>query len=233
MITLIGVGHVFAISEKVRQAIIARRPDVVCLELDPARYDALVRKDRRGRVPFQYRLLGYVQRRLAAKFGSEVGDEMLAAAAAAGEIGAKIALIDMDAARVFALLWRRMSFREKLRMFGGAFVGLTMSRERIEREMERYEEHEESYIEILGAGLPTVKEVLIDDRNRHMARNIAELSKKHANIVAVVGDGHIPGLLEALKPLEVEAVRLRDLRQTQAQAGGGAEFSSSFWYHYR
>jgi len=73
--------------------------------------------------------------------------------------------------------------------------------------------------------------VLIDDRNMHMARNISELAKKHTNIVAVVGDGHVPGLLEALKPLEVEVIRLRDLRRPQTQASRGAEFSASFWYH--
>lgn len=221
----------FAISEHVKAVIRSRRPEVVCLELDPARYTALVKHDRTGRVPLQYRLLGYVQQRLAAKFESEVGGEMLAAASAADEVGAKIALIDMDAARVFARLWRSMSFREKLHMLGGAFVGLFLSKQTVEREMGKYEEHEERYMEALGSGLPTVKQVLIDDRNLHMARNIAELSKKHASIVAVVGDGHVPGLMEALKPLEVEAVRLKDLRRPAAPGTAGAEFSASFWYH--
>ena len=42
MIVLIGVGHVFNISAQVRSIIEAERPDAVCVELDPPRYQALV-----------------------------------------------------------------------------------------------------------------------------------------------------------------------------------------------
>ncbi|OGS42212.1 MAG: hypothetical protein A3K67_02420 [Euryarchaeota archaeon RBG_16_62_10] len=231
MITLIGVGHVFAISDSVKELIRARRPEVVCLELDPARYEALARRDQTHRVPIQYRLLSYFQKRMADKFGTEVGDEMMAAVSAAGEVGAKVALIDMDAARVFALLWRRMSLREKVSLFAGAFVGLFASKETVEREMERYEEHEAQYMETLGTGFPTIKEVLIDDRNRYMAAQLASLSSRHASVVAVVGDGHVPGLVECLKPAEVETIRLKDLRKGQTGPVPGAEYSASFWYH--
>ena len=206
MITLIGVGHVLAISENVKDIIRSKRPEVVCLELDAARYNALVQKDHSRTVPLQYRLLAYFQKRMADKFGTEVGDEMMAAVSAAGEVGAKVALIDMDAARVFALLWRRMSLREKLNLFAGAFVGLFASKATVEREMERYEEHEAQYMETLGTGFPTIKEVLIDDRNRYMAAQLASLSSRHASVVAVVGDGHVPGLVECLKPAEVDLV---------------------------
>jgi len=233
MITLIGVGHVFAISENVKELIRSRRPEVVCLELDPARYRALLERRESRRVPIQYRLLAYIQKRMASKFGSEVGDEMLAAAKAAGEIGAKVALIDMDASKVFALLWRRMSFKEKMHLFGGAIVGLFMTKETVEKEMEKYETHEDQYMEVLAGGFPAVKEVLIDDRNKHMARQISTILAEHPSIVAVVGDGHVPGLVEALRPLEVETVRLKDLRREAPSAHGGSEYSSSYWYNNR
>lgn len=232
MITLVGVGHVFAISDRVKDVIRSKRPEVVCLELDPARYHALVHRDEPRSVPLQYRLLAYFQSSMAEKFGSQVGDEMLAAAEAASEVGARIALIDMDAARVFSQLWKRMSFREKLSLFGGAFVGLFFSKKKVEQEMEKYEGNEAQYMEIMGKGFPTIKEVLIDDRNKHMSDVLRSLASQHPAIVAVVGDGHVPGLLEQLKPLEIESVRLKDLRSGKSQAAPpGSEVTTSFWYH--
>jgi len=224
---------VFVISENIKELIRSRRPEVVCIELDPGRYRALQEKMVSAHVPIQYRLLAYVQKRLADKFGSEVGDEMLAAANAAGEVGAKVALIDMDAGQVFARLWKKMSFKEKMHLFGGAFLGLFMTKEKVEREMEMYESHEDQYIEVLSAGFPTVKEVLIDDRNKHMAKQISSIAAEHSSVVVVVGDGHVPGLAEALKPLEVETIRLKDLRHESPPSPSGSEYSASFWYNSR
>lgn len=230
MITLVGVGHVFVISENIQQLIRARRPEVVCLELDPARYRALLERKESARVPIQYRILAYIQKRMASKYGSEVGEEMLAAARAASEVGARVALIDMDTSRVFALLWKRMSFKEKVHLMGGALAGLFMTKERVEKEMEKYETQGDQYMKVLGEGFPVIKEVLIDDRNKHMAKQISAILAEHQNIVAVVGDGHVPGIAEALKPLEVETVRLKDLRRGATPSPGASEYSSSFWY---
>jgi pheromone shutdown protein TraB len=231
MITIVGVGHVFRLSENIKNIIRSRRPEIVCLELDQGRYRALMDRSSRGKVPLQYRILSFVQKRMADKFGSEVGDEMLAAVSAANEVGAKVAFIDMDAARMFASMWGGMSFKERARLITGALAGLFLSKERVEIEVERYEEHGDKYIETLGAGFPTVKKVLIDDRNMYMARNIQSIAAQHASVLAVVGDGHIPGLVEALKPLEVETVRLKDLRNVPEVMTEGAEVTTSFWYH--
>jgi len=232
MITLVGVGHVFAISNSIKEIIRSKRPEVVCLELDPARYHALMNRDEPRRVPLQYRLLAYFQTRMADKFGTQVGDEMVAAVEAAGEVGAKVALIDMDAARVFGQLWRRMSLKERVNLFGGAFIGLFVSKEKVEAEMNRYEGNEAQYMDTLGEGFPTIKEVLIDDRNKHMAEALKSLATQHGSILAVVGDGHVPGLMEQLKPLDLEAVRLKDLRTGNMRPSAtGSEVSTSFWYH--
>lgn len=230
MITLIGVGHVFAISENVRSIIRQRRPQVVCLELDPARYQALVHKEHSGKVPIQYKLLAMFQDRIAGKFGTEVGGEMLAAAGAAQEIGATLALIDMDASMVFARLWKKMSMKEKVHLLGGALVGMFVSKKTVERELDRYENNAESYIESMGAGFPTIKQVLIDDRNGYMAERLVSLNSEHSSIVAVVGDGHVPGIMQRLGGMEVEAVRLKDLRSGVAPAADGASASTTFFY---
>jgi len=230
MITLIGVGHVFAISENVKQIIRSRRPEVVCIELDPSRYYALMQKDTQRKVPLQYLVLARIQKRIAGKFGTEIGDEMLAAASAAGEIGAKLALIDMDAQRIFAELWRKMSLKEKVGLFVGAFMGLFASKEKLEKEVDSYQENDAMYIEKMGEEFPSVKEVLIDERNRFMASKVTSLATTHGNIVVVIGDGHVPGMMEQLKAQQVEVIRLKELRSgSNIPASGSAQYSASFW----
>ncbi len=236
MITLVGVGHVFAISDEVKRLVLERRPDVVCVELDASRFNALMQR-RSGvkgtrSVPIQYRMLAYFQKRMAEQFGTEVGDEMLAGVSAAEQLNAKLALIDMDAAGVFSQMWRRMSFREKLALFTGAFAGLFASKKRVETEMKKYEAQQDEYIEALSQGFPSLKEVLIDDRNRFMAERILPLVNDYQSIVVVVGDGHIPGLVPLLKQTDLEVIRLKDIRDhSAAQQTETAQFSSSFWYH--
>jgi pheromone shutdown protein TraB len=108
-----------------------------------------------------------------------------------------------------------------------------MTKEKVEKEMEKYETQEDQYMEVLAEGFPAVKEVLIDDRNKHMARQISAILAEHPSIVAVVGDGHVPGLVEALRPLDVETVRLKDFRREALSAHGASEYSSSYWYNNR
>lgn len=234
MITIIGVGHVFAISDRVKEVIRDRRPEVVCLELDRSRYYALMNRDRSRPVPIQYRLLAYFQKRMARQFGTQVGEEMVAAAEAAGDVGAELALIDMEASRVFSELWRSMSFREKLRLLTGSVAGMLASKERVEKEIQRYEKHEEEFLAGLAEELPSVKRVLLDDRNRHMAERISSIASEHGSVVAVIGDGHVQGVIEALRPREVEALRLRDLRKPPApERRDGTGFSVSYWYEQK
>src|SRR5438034_11092035 len=129
MITLLGVGHVFDIGRSIRAEILARRPRVVALELDPIRYNALLNRSRLGRGLSPLALLAQFQIRIARQYGVEVGDEMVAAARAAQEIGAEIALIDQDSRAVLQRVWTDMSFRERGRLLASTVSGLFKRRE--------------------------------------------------------------------------------------------------------
>ena len=52
--------------------------------------------------------------------------------------------------------------------------------------------------------LPTIKRVLIDERDEYLASKIYEA--KGENIVAVVGAGHVPGLIAHLEKLDKKEV---------------------------
>ncbi len=231
MITLVGVGHVFAISDNVKDIIRSKNPEVVCLELDAARFNSLLNRNQNKKVPLQYMLLASIQRRMANKFGSEVGDEMVAAFGAAREIGAKVALIDMEASMVFSKMWRTMSLKERVNLFMGALIGLVASKEKVEHELEAYAGNEAKYLDTLGEQFPSIKKVLLDDRNVYMAERIVSLAATHQNILAIVGDGHITGLTAALAGQEVEIVRLKEVRNGSALSDSSpAEYSFSYQY---
>lgn len=230
MITIIGVGHVFAISDKLNQMVQERAPQVVCLELDVSRYQALIDRRRSRKVPIQYALLAMFQSKMAGKFGTEVGGEMLAAASAARSVNAQLAFIDVDASRMLAMLWREMSMREKLSLLVGALAGLVSSKEKVEEEMEAYYSNDGAYIESVGERFPAIKKVLIDDRNTIMARRIASLATQNERVVAVVGDGHVPGIVKELGRGDVEVIRLRELMAASPPGDASGEHTMSFTY---
>lgn len=211
MITLLGVGHVFDLAGSVRDAIGAARPRVVALELDPVRYNALVEgKVRPG--PGVYGLLGRAQRRLARKYGTSAGGEMLAAIEAAQAVGARVAFIDMDSALVVRRMFSLMSLGERLRFLASVIGALFVRRRTVDREIAQYEANPAGFLDELGRGYPAVKQVLLDERNAHMARALRDIEASAGDVVAVVGEGHVDGLSAALADRPLRVLRLLDRR---------------------
>jgi pheromone shutdown protein TraB len=212
MITLIGVGHVFNISRNVERLITDRMPSVVCVELDKFRYQALINKQRNENGPMVYQLLSRFQKKMAGKYGVDVGEEMLGAIKTANRIGAKLAFIDVDATFVFDRFWSSMSFSEKIKLIVGAFGGIFVRKKQVERELKKFRENSDAYMDTFSKEFPTIKEELIDKRDEHMAKAIRKINKEYINIVAIIGDGHIMGIQKALSDLNLEIIRLDTVR---------------------
>ena len=217
MITLIGVGHVFDISRSLENAIIERSPQVVCVELDPARYQALYSKKTERDLPLIYLMLAKFQENIAKKYGSQVGSEMLTAIETAKTLNAKVAFIDMDSSNIVANFWKSMSFTERVKFIFALVTSIFVRKKRIEKELKRFEENEGYYMESFGKEFPSAKRVLIDDRNIHMAKSIKKISEEHENVVAVIGDGHVEGIRTLLGAYDVETIRLSQLRNTESR----------------
>lgn len=224
---LIGAGHVFRLEDSIRALIHRERPDVVALELDAARYRGLLERAA-GRPPPKpgpgtprvYKRLAKFQEDIAAGLGTEVGTEMLAAARAAQEVGGAVALIDRSAEESVRRLWAEMSFGERMRLlFAGLWAKFRFRKgPSVEAEMVRYQSNPEAYIDELAKEYPTLKRVLLDERNAHMANRLRNLLKAHPRVVAVVGDGHVDGLVGLLKDLAPRVVRLKELQKGVAGA---------------
>ncbi len=228
MITILGVGHVFDIHEKLRHEILNRRPKAVAVELDRARYEALKSGDKSGEAPILYRVMSLIQEKIADEYGVDPGSEMLVAISAANEIGATIALIDLPAQVVFKKMMSSMSLKEKLYLMAGMIGGMFASKDTIDREMERYEKNEDTYMAIVEKQMPTVTRVLLDERNEHMAKELVKLEEQFQNVLAVVGDGHIKGLADELENRDVEILRLKDMKRKEEHS----EISFSYSYKY-
>lgn len=212
MITLVGVGHVFDIAAQVKQVIQERSPGAVCIELDQERYEALRHPRERRDVPLPYKLLAFMQKRMAQQYGGEVGNEMLAAADEANEINAHLLLIDSEAGNLFNRLWVEMSFRERVMLMVASVGGLLMTRKRIDDEMDNFQDNEAIYLEQMGKEFPTIKRVLIDERNQVMGGRIMGAEMRFGNVVALVGDGHVDGIVALINRQDVEVIRLKALR---------------------
>lgn len=204
-ITLVGVAHVLPKSAaEVREVIERERPEVVAVELCPARYMALMRRGEakaleapRGRFGtlLLSRLLFFIQNRLARQTGTPAGEEMLSAVEHARKIGARVELIDVDVGVTLERLMGRMGKWEKLRLFGELVLGLLPFGRRVELERVTEDEVVNYLLKELRRASPTAYEVLIEERNEHMALGLAGLwGSCKGKIVGVVGAGHVPGL---------------------------------------
>lgn len=229
MITIIGVAHVFDVHERLRDEIISRNPRVVAVELDRGRYEALKEISSSGEAPFIYRVMAHVQKRIGDEYGVQPGSEMKLAVDTAREIGASVAFIDIPATYTFKRLLASMSLKEKLYLVFGMLGGLFVGRERIDREMEEFQDHEEDYMAVVEKNMPSVSRVLLDERNVFMARNILELEERYGSVLAVVGDAHVRGLVEELKERETGVVRLKEIMGEKST--DEVKFSFSYEVH--
>jgi pheromone shutdown protein TraB len=234
LITLIGTGHVFDLRARLQREVLGRVPDVVCIELDPGRLRALLARKhgqlKPGDVPLAYRMLAEFQGRIASGNGIQPGDELLAAFEAAQQARLPVELIDLDAQVAFQKLWATMGWLERGRLLGSAMVSMVLPKRMVEQQLEEMQGDYEGAFEQLAKEFPTVKRVLIDERNEHMAARLRALrGQGRERIVAVVGDGHVDGMRALLEQhgLPVEAVRLRDLRAPGPPPSASATWSTT------
>ncbi len=228
MLTLLGVGHVFDLGSSIRNAIQRRVPKVVALELDPARFAYLMNRQPRPARVSVFAMLAQFQARIAEQYGVQVGDEMVAAANIAREMGCELALIDQDSRVTLSRAWQSMSFAERVRLVVFAVSSLFVRRQRVEAELDRFYQDERGYLEQFAKELPTVKRVLIDERDAHMADALRQLVVAKGEVVAVVGDGHVDGLGKLLQDVPLEVVRLRELQRGPPPSEGTASATISY-----
>ncbi|HNY21800.1 MAG TPA: TraB/GumN family protein, partial [Treponemataceae bacterium] len=138
-------------------------------------------------------VLSSFQKRMGDDVGVKPGDEMKESIRAAEEKGIPTTMVDRPIHVTLQRAWAKNSLWGKSKLLAtlvsSAFSSDEMSAEDIEKLKDQGAM--DGMMEELAGYLPTVKEVLIDERDRYLGSRIWESDGK--KIVAILGAGHLPG----------------------------------------
>ena len=213
---LIGTAHVSKDSvAEVASIIDQESPDRICVELDEGRLASKTRKqswedmdirkvfkEGKGFLLLANTALASFQRKLGAQTGANPGDELLGAVKLAEEKGIPLSLCDRNIQTTFRRAWARSSLWKKCKLLA-TLISAAFSDEKISpEELEDLKKQEtlEGMLNEVAKELPSIKDVLIYERDIYLASKIyaAPGHKK----VAVIGAGHTNGVISTLGKLE-------------------------------
>lgn len=211
-VTLVGTAHVSKESvAEVRNAVETLNPDCICVELDAERLESLRNPTqwdkldlasaiRKGRGPFLMAnmAMSAFQRKLGLHTGVKPGEELFEAVKAGEERGLVAELIDRNIKTTLLRAWRKTGFWKKNWLISSILASVFDDTKMDEEELKdlRSKDTLSALMEEMGKILPSVKTILIDERDIYMAGKLKRA--RGANIVAVVGAGHVAGIETAL-----------------------------------
>ncbi len=213
-IVIVGTAHV---SEKSVQEVVGKieqlRPDIVAVELCLARYRAITGQEEEREIKISELLSGgklylllvqwflaYIQRKMGEEMGVKPGSEMLAAIEAAKKAGARVALVDRDISITIQRFWSAMSLLDKVRLVW-SLLPAAFGRggdEEIDIDSITQDDIVSQMISEFRKISPGAANVLVDERDAFLARNLYLLSKQ-GRVLAVVGAGHREGITRHLE----------------------------------
>ncbi len=211
-IIIIGTAHVSEKSvQEVVWAIEEKRPDIVAVELCPARYRSLTGQEEEKEIKISELLSGgklyfflvqwflaYIQKKIGDELGVKPGSEMLAAIEAARRVGARVALVDRDVGVTIQRFWSAMGILDKIRLVGSLIpAALGWGEEKIDIDTITQEDIVSQMISEFRKISPAAAGVLVDERDAYLARNLHLLSRQ-GRVLAVVGAGHKEGIARHL-----------------------------------
>lgn len=221
---LVGTAHVSQASvDIVKQAIAAEDPDTVCVELDEQRLRALrnprhweslnlIQILRKGQAPFLLAnlALSSFQKRLGLQTGVKPGAELAAAAEMAENLNKQVCLVDREIRTTLLRAWRTASLWKKINLMAALLASMFDSKEIDEEELARLRQTDtlSALLNEMAEFLPSVKKILVDERDTYMAFHIGKAPGN--KIMAVVGAAHIPGITrklgELISPQEIAEI---------------------------
>ncbi len=214
-IVLIGTAHVSRESvDEVKAAIQEEKPDCVAIELDNERLKSLndpeawrkmdivkVLKEKKGFLLLANLVLAGFQRRMGVNVGVKPGEEMKAAYDCALENGIATTMVDRPVQVTLRRAWAKNSAWGKCKLLS-TLLATAFDKSQVEAgEIENLKNRSEmdSMMGELADFMPTVKEVLIDERDQYLASHIWDSPGQ--KVIAVLGAGHLPGVEKHLKAL--------------------------------
>jgi pheromone shutdown-related protein TraB len=213
---LIGTAHISKGSvDEVASYMDSFQPDRVCIELDKTRYKnkddddswssttiTKVLKEGKGFLLLANMALASFQKRMGDQTGSKPGEEILSAATMAKERDIPFSFCDREIQTTFKRSWRKSNFWNKCKLLATLISAAFSNEEVTEEELEELKKADvlETMLNEMASQLPTVKKVLIDERDQFLATSmyLAPGVKK----LGVIGAGHTNGILKYLESLD-------------------------------
>jgi pheromone shutdown-related protein TraB len=210
---LVGTAHISQDSvETVKAVIHNENPDTVCVELDEQRHKALrnprhweslnlIQVLKQGQAPFLLANLALAsfQKRMGLHTGVKPGAELAMAAETAEDLGKEIQLVDREIRTTLLRAWRKAGFWKKMNLLSTLLVSMFESQELDEEELAKLRQTDtlSAMLDEMAEVLPTVKTILVDERDSYMAHYIRQAPGQ--KIVAIVGAAHMPGIIKKLE----------------------------------
>jgi pheromone shutdown-related protein TraB len=211
---VIGTAHVSQKSvDDVRAVIDAVKPDVVAVELDKTRHEALTKDSafrdldvfkvvREGRTLYllAHLALSSYQRRIGQSLGVKPGAELLAAVKLAENRNIPVALIDRDINITLKRTWKNLGLWKRSMLMSSLIFGFDDDDDEGEAVTEKTVEDLKEpkalseMLTELGRAVPQIKGPLIDERDQYLAHKAIEAGAGKRKVVAVVGAAHVPGM---------------------------------------
>jgi len=214
---IIGTAHVSSKSvELVKEQISQYSPDIVAVELCESRMASLTEPESidsedllkiinegKSAMIILQTALAAEQRRMGVSTGEKPGAELLAAVLEAREAEIPVELVDRDVVSTLRRAWGKMSIREKWRVLDTL---LWADEEDEEIDLDEVLEDTDllsNLMEEARSVAPRAGEVLIDERDEYIAGRIKQIrERKEGRILAIVGAGHIKGIVQHLSDSE-------------------------------
>ncbi len=216
-IILIGTAHISQESiDDVTRTIEAEKPDCVAVELDEQRYASIKNPDSwknldiskvlrsgQGFVLLANLVLSSFQKRIGSDIGVKPGSEMVAAIEISEKNNIPTAMVDRPIRATLQRAWAKNSLWGKCKLLSVLISSAFGSEEVSAEDIEKLKNSNEmdSMMNELSDYLPSVKEVLIDERDFYLASSIWNSTGN--KIVAVLGAGHVPGVVKHLEQLSL------------------------------
>ena len=211
-IILIGTAHISQESiDTVIRSIDEHLPDTVCVELDEQRYQSLINqkgweslniKDviKKGQMPFLLTnlALSSYQKKMGLQTGVKPGAELAAAAQTAEERGMHVELVDRNIRTTLLRTWRKAGLWNKMKVMAALLASMFEKQELDEAQLAELRSGDtlSQMLEEMGKLLPSVKAILVDERDTYMAYHIR--NSPGEKVIAVVGAAHLPGIIKKL-----------------------------------
>ncbi|WP_061248116.1 TraB/GumN family protein [Leptospira alstonii] len=209
-VTILGTAHISQKSiDEVQRIIREEKPDTVCVELCNSRMRSVqdsdhwnkldifkVFKERKMYLLLSSLILSAFQKKLG-RGSIRPGDEMRMAIGEGEKIGAKIVPIDREVSITLKRAWWNIGIFSRLFLLSALLTSLFVKEDISEEKIE--EMKSEDVLKDLFSQLPkryeSIKNVIIDERDSYLAQKIRDSAKEGKKVFAVVGAGHLQGIM--------------------------------------